>query len=310
MVKRLISANTSDILAMNAEDLKESIKASEGRVVLSENVVTSQPLGEDITNAEVAAAFGADLILLNNMDVMNPVVMGLYDGEETMATTKLRHDGHIIKDLQHLVGRPIGVNLEPIDVDADMLEERLEIVTGRTATPETLAEVERLGYNFVVLTGNPGTGVTNEQIVKNIKIAKQKFSGLVIAGKMHAAGVNEPLINSNIVKEFIDAGADVILVPAVGTVPGLTDDELTEIVKIAHEANALVMSTIGTSQESGTTSYIENIAIRNKICGVDIQHIGDAGYGGMAPVENIFTLSKAIRGQRHTVSRMARSINR
>lgn len=310
MVKRLISANTSDILAMNAEDLKESIKASEGRVVLSENVVTSQPLGEDITNAEVAAAFGADLILLNNMDVMNPVVMGLYDGEETMATAKPRHDGHIIKDLQHLVGRPIGVNLEPIDVDADMLEERLEIVTGRTATPETLAEVERLGYNFVVLTGNPGTGVTNEQIVKNIKIAKQKFSGLVIAGKMHAAGVNEPLINSNIVKEFIDAGADVILVPAVGTVPGLTDDELTEIVKIAHAANALVMSTIGTSQESGTTSYIENIAIRNKICGVDIQHIGDAGYGGMAPVENIFTLSKAIRGQRHTVSRMARSINR
>lgn len=310
MVKRLISANTSDILAMNAEDLKESIKASEGRVVLSENVVTSQPLGEDITNAEVAAAFGADLILLNNMDVMNPVVMGLYDGEETMATAKPRHDGHIIKDLQHLVGRPIGVNLEPIDVDADMLEERLEIVTGRTATPETLAEVERLGYNFVVLTGNPGTGVTNEQIVKNIKIAKQKFSGLVIAGKMHAAGVNEPLINPSIVKEFIDAGADVILVPAVGTVPGLTDDELTEIVKIAHEANALVMSTIGTSQESGTTSYIENIAIRNKICGVDIQHIGDAGYGGMAPVENIFTLSKAIRGQRHTVSRMARSINR
>lgn len=310
MVKRLISANTSDILAMNAEDLKESIKASEGRVVLSENVVTSQPLGEDITNAEVAAAFGADLILLNNMDVMNPVVMGLYDGEETMATAKPRHDGHIIKDLQHLVGRPIGVNLEPIDVDADMLEERLEIVTGRTATPETLAEVERLGYNFVVLTGNPGTGVTNEQIVKNIKIAKQKFSGLVIAGKMHAAGVNEPLINPDIVKEFIDAGADVILVPAVGTVPGLTDDELTEIVKIAHEANALVMSTIGTSQESGTTSYIENIAIRNKICGVDIQHIGDAGYGGMAPVENIFTLSKAIRGQRHTVSRIARSINR
>lgn len=310
MVKRLISANTSDILAMNAEDLKESIKASEGRVVLSENVVTSQPLGEDITNAEVAAAFGADLILLNNMDVMNPVVMGLYDGEETMATAKPRHDGHIIKDLQHLVGRPIGVNLEPIDVDADMLEERLEIVTGRTATPETLAEVERLGYNFVVLTGNPGTGVTNEQIVKNIKIAKQKFSGLVIAGKMHAAGVNEPLINPSIVKEFIDAGADVILVPAVGTVPGLTDDELTEIVKTAHEANALVMSTIGTSQESGTTSYIENIAIRNKICGVDIQHIGDAGYGGMAPVENIFTLSKTIRGQRHTVSRMARSINR
>ena len=26
----------------------------------------------------------------------------------------------------------------------------------------------------------------------------------------------------------------------------------------------------------------------NKICGVDIQHIGDAGYGGVAPVEKYY----------------------
>jgi hypothetical protein len=39
MVKRLISADSSDMLAMNGAELKQSIKASEGRVVLSENVV-------------------------------------------------------------------------------------------------------------------------------------------------------------------------------------------------------------------------------------------------------------------------------
>ena len=55
---------------------------------------------------------------------------------------------------------------------------------------------------------------------------------------------------------------------------------------------------------------IKQIAIRNKICGVDIQHIGDAGYGGVAPFENIFAMSKAIRGVRHTVSMIARSVNR
>ena len=55
---------------------------------------------------------------------------------------------------------------------------------------------------------------------------------------------------------------------------------------------------------------IKDIAIMNKICGVDIQHIGDAGYGGVAPVENIMAISKAVRGVRHTVSMMARSINR
>ena len=41
-MKRLISANTSEMLAMNAEELKQSIKASEGRVILSENVATRE----------------------------------------------------------------------------------------------------------------------------------------------------------------------------------------------------------------------------------------------------------------------------
>ncbi|WP_444533316.1 DUF7916 family protein, partial [Streptococcus pneumoniae] len=41
-MKRLISANPSEILQMNAEELKQSILASEGRVVLSENVVTRE----------------------------------------------------------------------------------------------------------------------------------------------------------------------------------------------------------------------------------------------------------------------------
>ena len=34
------------------------------------------------------------------------------------------------------------------------------------------------------------------------------------------------------------------------------------------------MSAIGTSQESSDTDIVKQMAIRNKICGVDIQHIG------------------------------------
>ena len=48
-MKRLISANTSEMLAMNAEELKQSIKASEGRVILSENVATRETYIGDIT---------------------------------------------------------------------------------------------------------------------------------------------------------------------------------------------------------------------------------------------------------------------
>ena len=279
MGKRLISSNASEILKMNAAELKQSIKASEGRTIISENVVIRESFIGDITNSEIARAFGADLILLNCLDVLNPKVFGL-DVKE----------GSFVDELHRLVGRPIGVN--------------------RQATLETINEIEKLGMDFVCFTGNPGTGVTNLQIEKTISLAKENFSGLIIAGKMHGAGVNEPVADIKAVERFIEAGADIILVPAVGTVPGFDDSELKEIVKVAHSKGALVLTAIGTSQESSDEDTIKQIAIRNKICGADIQHIGDAGYGGLAPFENIFAISKAIRGVRHTVSMIARSINR
>ena len=299
MGKRLISANASEIIKMTAAELKQSIKASEGRTILSENVATRESFIGDITNSEIARAFGADLILLNCVDVLNPYIFGL-DVKE----------GNFVDELHRLVGRPIGVNLEPVDLDADMAEDILTISKGRQANLDTIKEIERVGMDFVCFTGNPGTGVTNSQIEKTIRLAKDNFSGLIIAGKMHGAGVNEPVADIEAVKSFIEAGADIILVPAVGTVPGFDDSELKEVVKVAHENGALVLTAIGTSQEGSDEDTIKQIAIRNKICGVDIQHIGDAGYGGIAPFENIFAMSKAIRGVRHTVSMVARSINR
>lgn len=299
MVKRLLSANSSEILAMSAAELKQSISASEGRVILSENVSARESFVGDITNAEIARAFGADMILLNGIDVMNPVISGLPKSAESF-----------VDELHRLVGRPIGVNLEPVDETASMAEDRLEIEEGRKANLKTVQKIEEGGLDFVCLTGNPGTGVTNQAIEQTIRLTKENFSGLIIAGKMHGAGVTEKIIDLETVQSFIEAGADVILVPAVGTVPGFDETELKEIVQEAHKGGALVLSAIGTSQESSDEDTIKQIAIQNKICGVDIQHIGDAGYGGLAPVENIFALSKALRGMRHTASMVARSINR
>ncbi len=298
MGKRFISANESDILKMDAKELKQSIKASEGRVILSENVTGRETIVGDISNAEIAKAFGADLILLNGLDVFNPRIHAVDCSV------------NFVKELHRLVARPIGVNLEPVDLTADMNEDKLNIAEGRIASEKTFKEIEKLGLDFVCLTGNPGTGVSNKEIEKAIKLAKEHFSGLIIAGKMHGAGVNEAVVSKELVKDFIKAGADIILVPAVGTVPGFDENELKEVVKEAHKYDTLVMSCIGTSQEGSDQSTIREIAIRNKICGVDIQHIGDAGYGGLAPYENIMALSIAIRGVRHTVSMCARSIVR
>ncbi|MBP2058409.1 hypothetical protein J2Z60_001588 [Lactobacillus colini] len=300
MVERLLSASASEVLKMNGSELKQSIKASEGRTILSENVVVEPYSGGYLTTSEVAAAFGADLILLNVFDVFNPKVNGL----------NIDNSDGIVRELQRLTGRPIGVNLEPIDEDIAMESTRVEIAPGRQATVKSIKEAQKLGFNFVCFTGNPGTGVTNKMIVKAIKTAKDNFKGLVIAGKMHGAGVDESVADIDSAKEFLKAGADVILVPAVGTVPGFSASELTEIVKLVHKNDGLVMSTIGTSQEGAGPQVIQNIALQNKICGVDIQHIGDAAWGCQSPFEFLYPLSKAIRGESHTIDRMARSINR
>ncbi|MDO4667796.1 MAG: haloacid dehalogenase-like hydrolase [Streptococcus sp.] len=298
MVKRFISSNTSEILGMTATELKQSIRASEGRVILSENVAFKESYIGDVTNAEIARAFGADLILLNGMDILHPFVAGIEATE------------NFVEELHRLVGRPIGINLEPIDSRADMAEERQTINEGRQASLETICRAQELGVDFICLTGNPGTGVTNQAIIDTIHLVKKYFSGLLIAGKMHAAGVDEAVVDLEAISSFVEAGVDVVLAPAVGSVPGFDKEDLKQIVQLAHKKGALVMSAIGTSQESADEDTVKQMAIRNKICGVDIQHIGDSGYGCLAPVENIFAMSKALRGQRHTISMISRSINR
>lgn len=294
MVKRLLNCFASDFEKMNKEDLKSAIKASEGRTILSENVV-SMTVSPGITNSEIARAFGADLILLNGLDVMDPQINGIDQQTNALAY------------LKKLVGRPIGVNLEPVDESAVMAEDRLTISKGRQAFKETYQKANELGFDFICLTGNPGTGVTNKEINEALKVAKETFNGVIIAGKMHGAGVSESVVDMKAIEDFINNGADIILLPAVGTVPGVTLEILSEAVKLAKKHNVLTLSAIGTSQESADASTIKEIALQNKMAGVDIQHIGDAGYGGIAPYQNILEMSRVIRGDRHTIARIAGS---
>jgi hypothetical protein len=137
---------------------------------------------------------------------------------------------------------------------------------------------------------------------------------ILAAGKMHASGVltesAEKIITKEDIKEFVEAGADLILFPAPGTVPGITMEYIRELVTYAHSLGALTITAIGTSQEGADTATIKQIALLCKMTGTDIHHIGDTGYPGMALPENITAYSVAIRGVRHTYHRIAASINR
>ena len=84
------------------------------------------------------------------------------------------------------------MNLEPVDDKTEMVETRVELPVGRRVSIKTLERANELGFDFVCLTGNPGTGVSNASIAHSVRVVKEHFDGLVIAGKMHGAGVDEP----------------------------------------------------------------------------------------------------------------------
>src|SRR5699024_2307656 len=265
-MKRLLDCSASDFQKMSGQDLKQSIRASEGRVLLSETIASVVPLYPDVTNAEVAASFGADLLLLNVFDVFHPMVKGFECDDEQL----------VVQKVKELTGRPVGLNLEPVDVDAEEIEKLAEISPGRLATEEALEKAKNLGFDFVCLTGNPKTGVTNAEITTAIEKTRAIFGeeGLIIAGKMHGAGVageaGSEIISQSDLAKFIDVGADVILIPAPGTVPGMTLEVVESYVRYVHSRGALVMLTIGTSQEGADEETIRKIAFNSKMAGADI----------------------------------------
>lgn len=308
-MKRILDCAASDFAAMTRQELLDSIAGSEGRTLACETIGSIMPMLSDITNAEFVAAMGADILLLNMFDVKNPVIQGLPKTEPM----------EVVRKLKALTGRPIGINLEPVEqvLSSTDPEENIWAMTdGRRATLENGRLAAQMGVNFILLTGNPGVGVTNEAIVQTLKLYRAELGGKLIlaAGKMHASGIltegAEKIITREDIRQFAEAGADIILLPAPGTVPGITMEYVRELVGYAHSLGLLTITAIGTSQEGADTATIRQIALMCKMTGTDIHHLGDSGYIGMSLPENIQAYSVAIRGIRHTYRRMARSIHR
>lgn len=308
-MKRILDCHASDFQTMSREELLAAIGGAEGRTIACETIGSILPMLGDITNAEFAAAMGADILLLNVFDVQNPVIKGLpkVAPEDT------------IRKLKELTGRPIGINLEPVEqsLSSEDPEENMWAMTaGRKATLANAKKAADMGVNFILLTGNPGIGVTNKAIVETLALYQKELGDRLIlaAGKMHASGIltegAEKILTKEDIKAFADAGADIILMPAPGTVPGITLEYVKEMVAYAHSLGKLTITAIGTSQEGADVETIRRIALMCKMAGTDIHHLGDAGYGGMALPENIQAYSVAVRGIRHTYRRMADSVNR
>ena len=128
-MKRILDCQASDFAEISREDLLAAIAGSEGRTIACETIGSIMPMLGDITNAEFAAAMGADILLLNVFDVQNPSIKGLPKTEPE----------NVVRKLKALTGRPIGINLEPVEQvlsSTDPEENMWAMTGGRKATLE------------------------------------------------------------------------------------------------------------------------------------------------------------------------------
>lgn len=311
---RIISSTPADLMSLcrpgglDRHGFAGAIAASEGRVLACETIGAVANLVDGVTNAEVVAAHGADLVINNVHDVLDPRVNGLPEGEDGVLTR-----------LARLTGRAVGVNLEPVP-DAVLAEAGTEggaelwrMRAGRLATARNARLAVEQGAQFLVLTGNPATGVTNEEMVARVaEIRAEVGEGtLLVAGRMHAAGVasqaGSGIVSREVIADLAEAGADVVLLPTPGTVPGVTLEIGHAWVEAAHGVGLLAMNAVGTSQEGADVDTVRRLALMSKQTGADIHHLGDCGYLGMALPENVEAYSLAIRGRRHHCFRVASS---
>ncbi len=310
MTKRLLDATARELAGYTRAQKLAAIRGSEGRTIASEMIAPAMPLVFDVSNPELAASQGADLLILNVFDVLAPAVQAI----------PAESPDDVVRTIKRLTGRLVAVNLEPVDPEADLVTADSTFThtspAGRLATPENARRAVELGVDAIVLTGNPGMGVMNAALVRAVAATRAAVGDqvIIVAGKMHAAGsaseAGSAIIDEETIVAFVAAGADVVLLPAPGTVPGCHEAQVRGWVEVAHRAGALTMTAIGTSQEGADTDTIRALALMAKMTGTDIHHLGDCGYYGITLPENLITYSMTIRGRRHTYRRMAMSLLR
>jgi hypothetical protein len=267
-LKRLLDCGPTDFENMDGGALLEAVRRSEGRTILCEVLWPAASLVDGVSNAEVLVAFGADLVLLN-----------MFDGED-LAGFKGR------------LGRPVGVNVEPSE----------DVPPHRRASRENLRRLA--DADFIVVTANPDAEVGVEEMLSAVALVRETLPGApVFAGKMHGSGGRGMAGEGEMAQ--LAGVSDAVLIPAPGTVAGSREPLVAALTDAAHASGALVVATVGTSQEGADAETVTELALAAKRAGADVLHLGDAGVSGITEPMNILAASIAIRGRRHAYRRMA-----
>ena len=278
MARRLISTSRSEIRAMSAAELKESIRDSEGRVVLCQNYVGLHPLVGGSTNAELAQAFGADMIFFNGYS-MTPGASQPGLQVEQWENGSFVQKSYRLKDMKALIHVPLGIYLEcgTHDVYATSTSGTNLVRTDRVASDENLRRVLEEQADFVILAGNPGSGTSIRDVVACTRWVKETYGDrvFVFAGKWED-GIGEKVLGDplagydakQIIRDLIDAGADVICMPmpAPGSRHGISVAMIQELVQYVHsyKPGTLAMTFLNSSVERANPDTVRLLALMMK----------------------------------------------
>ena len=319
MIKRLLSATPSELQQMTAKELLQSIRISEGRTLIVAARVRASNMVDYVSNAEVAAAFGADIINLDTYDITNPYVPGWKSKNPEEDNYIYNHvqvllgKGYTYKEIEDIVGRPIGLLMMIAEENA---RESLEKAYGNiVVTPERMQQAVDLGVKMIDISG----WCSHETIVRQLREAKEIVKDNIILqfDKPHGPGLMDSnqefseLMTEEEVIDYLVAGADIIGMPAPGTYPGWTIEKCKRYVDLVHKHGGLATLGVHTSQEGSMTHTLEQIALYSKMAGADIHALGDSGNNEqMIDPLNILHYSIAMKGRRHTFRRIAMSNKR
>ena len=286
-MKRILNCRTSDFaLSASGSGIVQAIASSEGRVIMTEVAVSAAPLYAEVTNAELLAAFGADMILLKGLNCQQQQVAGSSDAFGDTAVAQVKR----------LTGRLVGVSLEVLDENAAW--------SGNAFSRENLAQVQ--DADFFCLTGYDKPGVTVQRMHQAIREAVELCSKMVLVAKFYGKG----LANPEEYASYINMGAHGVVIPSPGSCRGASENVVSTVIAAVQQAKGLAITTISSSQEGADCATVREIGLASKRCGSDMHNFGDAGVAGIASPEAVKALSIAIRGRRHTFVRMAASLHR
>lgn len=319
--ERLLTASPKTILSWTPKQLKKAILKSEGRTIMGYARVRAANLVDFVSNPELAAAFGADIVLVNCYDMNNPQVPGLDSKniEDDIATRKIQvplGNGYSLTELKQLIGRPVGVLLVLTPDEKDDKGQTFSYGEVKATVDNAVRAVD-LGADIlnILAWGDDKDAIMNR--IKEIKAAVGDRA-LIAFFRPHGPGLmgvdgkaGSSLIDIDECEKAIDAGADIIGIPAPAAHYGWSVEKCTKAVDAIHAKGAIASVGIHTSQEGSDEATIRQIALWAKMTGADMHELGDIGYNEcMVLPENIFTYGVAIRGRRHQYRRMAMSINR